>query len=79
MGKNMKNLKKIKIFFFFTQKRVKSIRNYVRNPKKLVLMLYDYYFLRKLDFFIKTVEKKFVKIGRMKKKSVAFILAERIQ
>ena len=58
---------------------MKSIRNYVRNPKKLVLMLYDYYFLRKLDFFIKTVEKKFVKIGIMKKKSVAFILAERIQ
>ena len=37
--------------FFTFPKGVKSIRNHARNPKKLVLKLYDQYFLRKLDFF----------------------------
>ena len=31
---------------------MKSIRNYARNPKKLVLLLYGQYLMMKLDFFL---------------------------
>ena len=50
-GKKIKNPFKGRKNKIFWSNRLILIRNHARNPKKSVLMLYDLYFLRKLDFF----------------------------
>ena len=52
--------------FFFIEKGVLSIRNYAGNPKKMVPMLYKYYFLRKLGFFQEFITEFFSLIARGK-------------